>query len=147
MDLTRTYCHKGQADILADLEGHSGRQLASAAVPEALGNGRWEWVLTDIVIFFQKCLEKKHQNADSCPQRGTTLSGEGAGIAATQKYSYFWTVPVLLVLALAPGLRLLSVAQFLDFNPKEWQSTSFIFSSKTFFSFFYFSRLLLKQML
>lgn len=105
MDLARTYHHKGQADILAALEGPSGQQPASAAASRALGDGRWEQVLTDIVIIFQKCSDKKHKNADSCPQRCTTLSAEGAGIAATQKYSYFWPVPVLLVFALASGLR------------------------------------------
>lgn len=84
-----------------------------------LGDGRWERVLTDTVIFFQQCSEKKHQNADSLPQHCATWFGEGAGIVATQKHSYFWSAPVLLAFALAPGLRRLSVAQFLDFNPKE----------------------------
>ena len=107
---------------MAALEAHFGWQLASAAVSGALADGRWERVLTDIVIF-QKCPEKKHQNADNRPQHCITLSGKGAGIAATQKYSYFWPVPVLLVFALAPGLRQPSVAQFLDFNPKEWHLT------------------------
>lgn len=87
--------HEGQAGILAVLKAHSGQQLASADVLGSLGEGKQKRVLADIVIFFQKCSEEKHQNTDSCSQCWTTLSGERAGVAETQKYSYlclpqFW---------------------------------------------------------
>lgn len=104
MDLTRTYQHKGQADIRAALEAHSGQRLSSAAVLGAHGDGRWDWVLTDMANFLQKWPEEKHKMA-TLRTVPLVLSGEGAGIAATQKYSYFWPVPVLVVF-ICTGSRL-----------------------------------------
>lgn len=117
MDLTRTYQHKGQTDILAALEAHSGQQLSSAAVLGVLGDGRWDWALTDMANFLQKWSEEKHEIATlrtvpHCLVKEQVLQQPRITlISGLSQFCWY-------LFALALGLRQL-VLQFLDFDPEE----------------------------